>query len=225
MEHLLFYGNTRRLTEEELANAVHIDPSQIAGLGPSLEALMEMLRERKRKILATYETDSRPGGRAQAVPRRRPTEVQPPTKLAERFQRGRARRSNFTTWKTSGTASATTATRSPAQLVQPVERLGEKYQVDELAGKYEFTGRETMTVPKALEIKEELETIDKLLKQLEEAKKTAQIGIIDMEELAEVRRAGRHGAARAPCSSRSRTTCASRPSSRGSSSDRKAASS
>src|ERR671932_1498496 len=57
-EHLLFYGNTRRLTEEELARAIRIDPSQIAGLGPSLEALMEILRERKRKILATYETDA-----------------------------------------------------------------------------------------------------------------------------------------------------------------------
>src|SRR5271170_6770737 len=55
-EHLLFYGNTRRLTEEELARAVHIDPSQIRGLGASLEGLMEMLRERKRKILETYET-------------------------------------------------------------------------------------------------------------------------------------------------------------------------
>src|SRR5258705_13462681 len=50
-EHLLFYGNTRRLTEEELARAIHLDPSQIKGLGPSLDALMEMLRERKRKIL------------------------------------------------------------------------------------------------------------------------------------------------------------------------------
>ena len=27
-EHLLFYGNTRRLTPEELARAIHIDPSQ-----------------------------------------------------------------------------------------------------------------------------------------------------------------------------------------------------
>src|SRR5205807_9931797 len=56
-EHLLLYGNTRRLTEEELARAIRIDPSQIQGLGPSLHALMEMLRERKRKILETYETD------------------------------------------------------------------------------------------------------------------------------------------------------------------------
>ncbi len=58
-----------------------------------------------------------------------------------------------------------------------------KYQIDELAAKYEFTGRQKMTVPEALEIKEELETIDKLLKQIEEAKKTAQLAIIDMEEL------------------------------------------
>src|SRR6516165_9165089 len=55
-EHLLFYGSTRKLTPEELARAVRIDPSQIQGLGPSLEALMEILRERKRKILETYET-------------------------------------------------------------------------------------------------------------------------------------------------------------------------
>src|SRR4051812_39797845 len=55
-EPLLLYGSTRRLTEEELARAIRIDPSQIMGLGPSLEALMEILRERKRKILATYES-------------------------------------------------------------------------------------------------------------------------------------------------------------------------
>src|SRR5262245_24260238 len=55
-EHLLYYGNTRRLTEEELARAIRIDPSQIQGLGPSLDALREMLLERKRRILSTYET-------------------------------------------------------------------------------------------------------------------------------------------------------------------------
>ena len=69
--------------------------------------------------------------------------------------------------------------------MQLVERLGDKYQVDELAAKYEFTGRTPMTVPAGLEIKEELEEIDRLLKQLEEAAKTAQIGIIDLEALAE----------------------------------------
>ena len=66
-----------------------------------------------------------------------------------------------------------------------IERLGDKYQVDELAAKYEFTGHEAMTVPQALAIKEELEKIDELLKQLEEARKTARIGIIDMDLLSE----------------------------------------
>ena len=41
-DHLLYYGSMRRLTEEELARAIHLDPRQIRGLGPSLEALMEM---------------------------------------------------------------------------------------------------------------------------------------------------------------------------------------
>src|SRR5260221_9032193 len=83
-EHLLFYGNTRRLTEEELARAIHIDPSQIRGLGPSLEALMEILRERKRKILETYET-----GKVETETRQayhdQAGQMRPPGKLQKRF--------------------------------------------------------------------------------------------------------------------------------------------
>jgi uncharacterized protein with von Willebrand factor type A (vWA) domain len=71
------------------------------------------------------------------------------------------------------------------QMVHLLERLGEKYQVDELASKYAFTGRQSMDVPQAIEIKKELEKIDELLKQLEEAAKTAQLALIDMEALAE----------------------------------------
>src|SRR5437762_13976849 len=41
-----------------------------------------------------------------------------------------------------------------------------------------------MTVPKALEVKEELESIDRLLQQLREALKNAQVAVIDMDELA-----------------------------------------
>ncbi|HEY2147086.1 MAG TPA: hypothetical protein VGH32_04065, partial [Pirellulales bacterium] len=66
-----------------------------------------------------------------------------------------------------------------------IDRLGDVYQVDELASKYEFTGDTSLTVPEALQVKEELETIDRLLEQLEEAMKTAQIGMIDMDALAE----------------------------------------
>src|SRR5262249_22110899 len=82
-EHLLLYGNTRRLTPEELARAVHLDPRQIRGLGPSLQALMEILRERKRKILATYETDTVQGEAHNAF-HRQAEQMRPPGKLAGR---------------------------------------------------------------------------------------------------------------------------------------------
>src|SRR5438128_3367792 len=84
-EHLLLYGNTRDLTEEELARAIRLDPSQIRGLGPSLDALMEMLRERKRKILETYETDL-----VQEQARKQyhdfAGQLRPPSKLSRRFE-------------------------------------------------------------------------------------------------------------------------------------------
>ncbi len=182
-EHLLLHGNTRRLTPEELARAVRIDPSQIAGLGPSIDALMEILRERKRKILETYETDkveneARRNYQAQAE------QTQPPGKLAERFRqavRDEQLRDLERLWYQAGDERGKFA----RDLLKLVERLGEKYQIDELASKYEFTGRTPMDVPKALEVKAELELIDKLLKQLEEARENAQIGIIDMDELSQ----------------------------------------
>src|SRR4029079_4482423 len=46
-------------------------------------------------------------------------------------------------------------------------------------------GQKALTIPEALAVKEELERIDELLKQLEEAAKTAQIAVIDMELLSE----------------------------------------
>lgn len=183
MEHLLLYGNTRRLTPEELARAVRLDASQINGLGPSLEALMEILRERKRKILDTYET-----GKVETEARQNYVEqangMRPPKPLAKAFERAvrdEQLRELEQLWYRVNNESDPFA----RQLLHLVERLGEKYQVDELASKYEFTGRTPMTVPQALAVKEELEMIDRLLKQMEEAMQTAQIGIIDLEELAQ----------------------------------------
>ena len=56
-EHMLAYGSMRDLTDEELANAIKLDPSMIAGFGPSIDMLRAMLEERKRKILEKYETE------------------------------------------------------------------------------------------------------------------------------------------------------------------------
>ncbi len=180
-EHMLRYGSTRRLTPEELANAVRLDISQIAGLGPSLDALIEMLEERKRKILATYETRAalEEAGRAY---REQAGRTQPPPELKEELDAAIADENIPAierAWFRSGDDTGPLA----ASLVSLIGRLGEKYQVEELAAGYEFTGREPMTVQRALEVKEELEAIDRLLEQLREAMKNAQIAIIDMEEL------------------------------------------
>lgn len=181
-DHLLFYGNTRELTEEELARAIHLDASQIRGLGPSLEALMEILRERKRKILEKYETDSvQQQAQQQFADFARQTH--PPAPLADRFHRA-VREEQLHDLENLWYLAEGERQHFARQLLHLVERLGEKYQVDELAANYAFTGQTALTIPEALQVKEELETIDKLLKQLEEAAKTAQLAVIDMEELA-----------------------------------------
>lgn len=182
-EHMLEYGNMSELTDEELARAVHLDIRQIAGLGPSLESLKKMLLERKRKILETWET-KRVIADAKKTFQTQAESMQPPKELSSAFQKAvkdeQLRELERLWYRAGGERS-----KFARQLLQLAERLGEKYQVDELAAKYEFIGRQPMSVEQALAIKEELETIDRLLKQLEEAAKTAQIAIIDLEELSQ----------------------------------------
>lgn len=182
-EHLFHFGSTRRLTPEELARAVKIDPSQIKGLGPSLESLRAILEERKRKILSTYETET-----AEKLADKHyhdlAKELKPPAKLKDKFERATREeqlRDMEELWYQAGGEQSEFA----KGLVKLVDRLGDKYHIEEMAARYEFTGREGMDVQQALLIKEELETIDRLLKQLEEAMKTAQIGVIDIEDLKE----------------------------------------
>ena len=182
-EHMLMFGGMHQLTDEELARAVRIDPSQIAGLGPSLDALIAILLERKRKILAKYETDMVQGTAARDY-RELATSMDPPNRHRQRFERAVRDEQIYDCerlWYSLDDERSPFARR----LLHLMERLGDKYQVDELAAKYEFTGRTPMTVPQALEIKEELERIDELLKQLEQARETAQIAVIDMDALAE----------------------------------------
>lgn len=181
MEHMLHFGDMDEFTEEQLANAIHLDASQIAGLGPSLDQIRQMLLERKRKILETYETKTVLKTAANAF-RDAAEKIDPPKKLADAFRQA-VKEEQIADLEELYFRAGDDRTPFARGLVPLVEKLGEKYQVDELASKYEFTGRQKLTVPEALEIKEELETIDRLLKQLEEAKKTAQLAIIDLEEL------------------------------------------
>jgi uncharacterized protein with von Willebrand factor type A (vWA) domain len=183
LEHLMMFGGLRELSEEELARAVRLDPSQIAGLGPSLDALLALLLERKRKILEKYETDA-----VQQTARHEYREMAAttvaPKKLRDLYRKAVSGEQLYLLeriWY----ATHDDRSKFARQLVQLIERLGCKYEIDELAAKYAFTGRTPMTIPEALAVKEELEKIDELLRQLEEARDSAQIGVIDLDALSE----------------------------------------
>ncbi len=183
-DHILAYGSLRELTEQELARAVKLDPRQIAGLGPSLDSLIARLLERRRRILETYETD-RVQGEAADRYRQFGRSMHPPEPIRQAFWEAFRQEQLFELERLWYRCSDDRS-KLARQLVQLVHRLGEKYQIDELAARYPFTGRTVLTIPQGLEIKEELETIDRLLKQLNEARETAQIGVIDLDELSEL---------------------------------------
>ncbi len=180
-EHALMYGQYRELTEEELARAVELDPSQIAGLGPSIDFLKALLEERKRKILEKYETHTvqKKADKAYDKAARR---GDPPKSLRGIYKKAIDDQQIYLLERIYYQVGDDTDKFS-GQLVQVIESLGDKYLIDELATKYEFIGHEGLSIEQALAIKEELETIDELLKQLDEAAKTAQIGVIDMDKL------------------------------------------
>jgi uncharacterized protein with von Willebrand factor type A (vWA) domain len=181
MEHLLEFGDADGFTEEQLRDAIRLDASQIAGLGPSLDSIKRALLERKRKILETYETKHVRKLAATAF-RQAAADLKPPARLAGDYHKA-VKQEQLAELESLYFRVGRDTDPFARGLIAVVDRLGDKYQVDELAAKYEFTGRQTLDVPKALQIKQELEEIDKLLRQLEEAKKTARLAIIDLEEL------------------------------------------
>lgn len=182
-EHALMYGNYRELTEEELARAIKLDPSQIAGLGPSIDFLRQLLEERRRKILEKYETRS-VVKKAAKVYEQNARQLQPPKKLRDLYRQAIAQEQIYLLERIYFHIGDDTGPFAGG-LVGVIEHLANKYVIEELASNYAFTGSERLSIPRALEIKEELDAIEELLKQLEEAAKTAQIGIIDMEKLGE----------------------------------------
>lgn len=182
-EHMLEFGDLSELSPEELARAVKLDIKQIAGLGPSLDSLRRTLEERKRKILQTWETKT-VGKDARREFQKLANNTHPPEELDAAYKKAVAEeqiRDLERLWYRAGSERS----RFARQLLQLVSRLGDKYQIDELASKYEFTGRKPLTIEEGLAVKEELEMIDRLLKQLEDAAKNAQIAIVDLEELSQ----------------------------------------
>jgi uncharacterized protein with von Willebrand factor type A (vWA) domain len=181
MEHLLEFGDTEELTAEQLANAIELDPAQIGRLGPSLDAVRRKLEEARRKILERFETDTvrkRARGGFRDAARR----ASPPPRHREGFERA-VREEQLRRLERLWYAQEDDQSPFAAQLAGLIERLGDVYQVDELAAKWTFTGREKLTVEEALAVKERLEEIEALLRALEEARKNAQVFLIDMEAL------------------------------------------
>jgi len=73
--------------------------------------------------------------------------------------------------------------RAQVALTHALERLRERFEVDAMVSRWPFTGREALDVPRALEVKAELEEIERLLEQLREALKDAKPAVIDMDAL------------------------------------------
>ncbi len=183
MEHMLAYGTMRELTEEEMARAVRLDPEQFAKLGPSLDQIQAILEDRRRRILERYETDS-VQELAHETFHQAAARIKPPEQLAQRFRRAVREEQLYDLerlWYAAGDSTA----EFPRRLVGAMQHLGNKYQIDELASNYYFTGQEPLTIEEALAIKEELDKIEELLEQLEQARETAQIAILNLDELAE----------------------------------------
>lgn len=180
-DHLLAYGNMDDLTPEQLAEAVEIDPSQIKGLGPSIQSLLAMLEERRRRILETYET-SAVRRAADAAFRTAAGDVVPPDFAKAAFEtavRDEQLADLERLWYRLDGRS-----EFAGPLINVMERLGEKFEIETLSSKYDFSGRREMDVPQALQIKEELETIDRLIEQLKEAARNARVYLIDMDAMA-----------------------------------------
>lgn len=182
-DYYLAFGDSRELTEEQLARAIRIDPSQLAGFGPSIDALIAILLERKRKILEKYSVKSVLRD-AQATYQQHAKNAVPPAELRKSFKQA-VQQEQIPDFERIWYQLRSEASPFARPLMRVIESLGNKFEIEELAAKYEFTGRERLSIERALEVKQELDKIEELLKQLEEARKTAQIGLIDMEALAE----------------------------------------
>jgi len=182
MEHMLAYGTRRRFTDRELAEAIRLDPSQIRGLGPSLDALKAMLEERKRRILERHSVDrvqQDASGAYEDAARR----VEVPPTLTDRLPPALAAGQLAQLERLyRRVPDGSEAARS---LMRAIARLRDRFAVEQLASGYAFTGREELDVPGALAVKEELARIDRLLEQIEEALRNAKPAIIDMDALRE----------------------------------------
>ena len=182
-DHMLQFGSMREFSEEEIANAIKLDPRQFAGLGPSLDQLIKMLEERRKKILETYETDS-VSKKVEKKFRKDAATTRPNGKQQKAFHRA-IRDEQIYQLEHLWYQAERNDPKFASGILRVMESLGEKYQVDYLASNWDFTGKKSLSIPDAIEILGELKRIEELLKQLEDSKENAQLAIIDLDDLSE----------------------------------------
>jgi uncharacterized protein with von Willebrand factor type A (vWA) domain len=190
MEHLLAVGDLEdvELTPEQLADAIVLDPEQLAGLGPSIDSLKRRLEEIRQKILERYETES-VRKKARRAFHDAAAQARPPASHRDAFHRA-VREEQLRRLERLWYAQNDDQGRFAAELVGLIERLGAAYQIDEMASRWTFTGREKLGIDEAIEVKATLEEIERLLAQLEEARQNSRIALIDMEALAQYAESG-----------------------------------
>lgn len=193
MEWMMMYGEDEvALTDDQLRRAVRIDPSQLGGLGPSLQSLRRFLLERKQKLLRTYEVDSVLKNETEGY-KRLIRKLKPPQPIAEDYRKAALGQQLYgleRLWYRLNDQHS----HFGRHLVKVMGQLEDLVQIQQLQANYTFTGQQPVTAEEALELKEELEKIDELLKQLEEAEESGQIGIIDLDELKDFIEEGDQGA-------------------------------
>ena len=184
MNQMLSWGSQRPLTEEEMARAIKIDPSQLSQLGPSIDYMKAILEDKKRKLLEKYETDSVRKKADKAFKKK--AKSSPPMKesLKSKYDQAVQQQQLYdleNIWFKINNDSDEAA----QHLMSVIARLQDKYQIDELHANYDFTGHESLTIPEAIELKEMLDKIEEMLNQLEDARQNGQIAILDIGEMGE----------------------------------------
>ena len=185
-EHMLMYGSMRELSEEELARAVRLDPSQIAGLGPSLEALREMLPRAEAQDSRDVRDRQRPRRRRASASRPSGEVLQPPKQVAQGILDGLFATSNCASWSGSGMQAggersrfcpSADAARGAAGRQVPGRRTGRQVRVHRRTRAHRYRRR--------WRSRRSWRRSTSCSSNSKRRPSTAQIGVIDMDELSE----------------------------------------
>ena len=185
-DEMMASGGRRRFTPEELAEAIRLPPEALAGLGPSIEAILARLESRRDKILATWNPAPTAADAAGAVDELARPILEDGTLddgVRSRLTREIRERQIHGLERLWYLLDRDTPARGKIPGI--VQAMADQDRVEGLRDGWAFRGRRVPTIEEAFEIREELEAIDRLLEQLKEALRDAKPVIVDLEELRE----------------------------------------